>query len=392
MSNYICLLGQTPQLSQAELEQLLPDTSIEILADSVVRVDLADAEAAQDLMTRSGGIIKIGHQLDSFPTNNPPPQTQLQEILVEYLQEAAAHRSARLNFGLGEIGRDHLPPIELADLKEVLANDGVNSRYIEGSRHGLSAAVLLNQKVTELLLIQTESELLIAETIVVQDIDAWTFIDRGKPYANRKKGMLPPKVARMMVNIGLGQTTTADESERPLLYDPFCGTGTILMEGLLRGSAVIGSDQDQAAVEGSRENIDWLFHNFDISAPTPPLLVKDVHQVSPQDLPQKVDLIVTEPYLGRQTPQPDFLPRMFDGLTKLYLGAFKTWTALLKPGAVLVVIFPQVESGSKTYNLEGLIDKLAQLGYTTNSEPIEYARPQATVERQIRQFKYQPKK
>ena len=97
--------------------------------------------------------------------------------------------------------------------------------------------------------------------------------------------------------------------------------------------------------------------------------------------------------MGKQKPNAAKLPFVFKGLEKLYLGAFKHWTTLLADGASVVIIFPAVAIENKhgktiTYNLESLIDKLAQFGYTTLSEPILYHRPQAVVQRQIYRFRF----
>ena len=71
----------------------------------------------------------------------------------------------------------------------------------------------------------------------------------------------------------------------------------------------------------------------------------------------------------------------------MYIGAFKQWTKLLKNDAVVVIVFPFVQAGKRAFSLEGMIDKLQQLGYTPLSEPVFYHRPQAIIQRQIWTFK-----
>jgi hypothetical protein len=111
--------------------------------------------------------------------------------------------------------------------------------------------------------------------------------------------------------------------------------------------------------------------------------------VSNKSLTKPVTHIVTEPFLGKPTPQEAEVANIFKGLEKLYLGVFKQWQTILADQAEVVIVLPLVETSRHTFNLEGLIDKLANLGYTTVFQPIIYKRPQAIVQRQIIKFKYQ---
>ena len=80
-------------------------------------------------------------------------------------------------------------------------------------------------------------------------------IDRGS-YAYRNPmrrpffhpGVMMPLMARAMVNL-----THVRPGE--ILYDPFCGTGGILLEGEIIGARVAGSDIDPSMIRGSRDNL-----------------------------------------------------------------------------------------------------------------------------------------
>jgi tRNA G10 N-methylase Trm11 len=382
MPTYYCLLGNTPSLSLAELQVLYPNANVTSMAKQVAAIELADDEAAQSLMNRVGGTVKVIKHLENLSTSDPD------QIQVAVAKVLAASEAAKVTFGVAEIGRDHLPPLNLFRIKSQLEEAGKRVRYVEGSRAGLSAAVLLHQtEVQEMNVLQLDHSLTLGQTVAIQDIDAWTVRDRHKPYADRRKGMLPPKVARIMVNIALSLT----EVEKPLVYDPFCGTGTILIEALTQGCRVAGSDLDVEAITGTQKNLEWftqLPENTEMAGLLGPVFQADVSQVAASQLPTKIDCLVTEPFLGKPQPRADQLANTFKGLQKLYLGAFKQWTQILNQDAVVVIIFPQVVSGKNTYGLEGLIDKLASLGYTIASEPVLYHRPQAIVQRQIVVFKY----
>lgn len=377
MSTYLFQLGNTPELSLAELEAVYPQLSFVRLITSVVSAELQSDNQAEEILNRVGGTIKIMKVLAEKPN---AAAEDLNNTIVELLST-----ESKTQFAISELGRDHLPVIDAAEIKSLLQAQGIKARYREDSRYGLSAAILLNnKKIRELYVVQTPDTTLIAETVVVQNIDDWTNRDRNKPYSDAKKGMLPPKVARMMVNLAVGATNEG------VLLDPFCGSGTILMEAMLFGFAVIGNDQDAAAVAGTRANLDWLSSEYSLNQDFT-VLAQDATRLN---LPQKkkVDYLVTEPFLGKPNPNPAKLPFIFTGLERLYLGAFRQWVSLLKDGASLAVVFPYVEAKFKgekrVFSLESLIDKLQKLGYTTTSQPIRYHRPGAVVQRQIYQFKF----
>lgn len=377
MSRYYCLLGNTPELSATELEAVVGVDQLERVSQTVTALELPDDDQAQALLDVLGGTVKVvKHLLDVTGQDS----TKLEETLAEQLRDLAQ----RPTFGIGEWQRDHLPVIDPARVKSLLHKDDISARYIDSKRQGLSAAVLSHHKnVIELMVIALDGVTVLGQTVATQDIDDWTLRDREKPYANRRKGMLPPKVARMMVNlaIGQGQWPAVPPTTAPTIYDPFCGTGTVLLEAAQRGCRVVGSDIDPEAISGTKRNIEWwqtAYHQ----AVDHYAVVGDVTHV---EVPAafKPTAIVTEPFLGKQTPRPADLPNMFRGLEKMYLGAFKHWRGIVEPGAKVVIIFPIVSLEKRTFSLERLIDKLPDLGYTMTSGFIEYHRPHAVVGRQI---------
>src|SRR6185369_6679518 len=145
-----------------------------------------------------------------------------QPKLIEYITAYLAQDS-RPTFAIAEFGRANKERLSLIEIKKSLKERNISSRFIDGPRDGLSAAVLLHHQVVEVNIIELADKVVLAKTLAVQDIDDWTVRDREKPYADRKKGMLPPKVARMMVNMAVG-----NQAGKCLVYDPFCGSGTVI--------------------------------------------------------------------------------------------------------------------------------------------------------------------
>ncbi|GIK83786.1 MAG: hypothetical protein BroJett025_04080 [Patescibacteria group bacterium] len=385
MQQYFFQLGNTPELSLVELNAVIGAEFVEQVSPQLARVSLNSDQRAKELVDLLGGTVKVIKEIKKVETTDIE---ELKEIVVDHLMLLADGN--KIHFGFSELGRDHLEKIEGFELKSLLQNKGVNSRYVEGSRYGLSASILLHKKkVREVYLLSTNDGAYLGETIGVQDIDDWTHKDRNKPYFDRKKGMLPPKVALMMVNIAIGDNPV-QENRKNILLDPFCGTGTVIIEGLLTNLDVIGTDLDEAAVAGTKRNLEWLKEYYPFTHEYT-VFASDATKIPPQK--DKIQYIVTEPFLGKPKPNPAKLPFIFKGLEKMYLGAFKHWTNLLADGASVTIVFPTVtitnERGKETvYSLDLLIDKLASFGYTTLSKPVLYSRPQAVVQRQIYRFRF----
>ncbi|MGB9714676.1 MAG: DNA methyltransferase [Candidatus Bathyarchaeales archaeon] len=111
-----------------------------------------------------------------------------------------------------------------------------------------------------------------------------------KPFVNRRPGKkpffhpsaMPAKLARCMVNL-------AKPKAGELVFDPFCGTGGILIEAALIGCRVLGLDIQRRMARGSLKN----FAHFNIKpeavivadARTPPI--------------KAVDCVVADPPYGR---------------------------------------------------------------------------------------------
>ena len=84
----------------------------------------------------------------------------------------------------------------------------------------------------------------------MQDIESYTKRDRERPKRDAKVGMLPPKLAQIIINLAAGQLPEeklqnicdiplGEPIPRRLLgqtvLDPFCGTGVILQEASADG-------------------------------------------------------------------------------------------------------------------------------------------------------------
>lgn len=379
----ILLLGSHPELSLREAQSVYPDVDIERVGPQTALITKSGGLDPQEIINRLAGSIKC---LKVIETLEDSSAETAQNALKKHLLELG--KNGKFSWSIAEIGRDHLPKIEPFHLKASLAEAGISSRFVTAPRSGASAALLTHQDVTEVAIVSTSQGIFLAQTQAVQDIDEWSFRDRSRPVGDHRRGMLPPKVARMMLNIAIGSNNPSTQ----VVADPFCGMGTILAEAALLGvPKVVASDLDQEAINGTRANLNWLLHHYNLPTEVELQTADATHVL----WTQKPTVLVTEPFLGKQTPHPQELANQFKGLEKLYWGALKNWARQLESGTSIMLITPQVTlttpTKTKIFDLLALIDKAQELGYTTQSEVIEYARPNATVRRQIHhlQFKAQ---
>ena len=117
------------------------------------------------------------------------------------------------------------------------------------------------------------------------DITSKTFSERRprkKPFFH--PSAMPSKMARCMVNLAHGKAES-------LVLDPFCGTGTSLIEASYIGCRAVGVDAQKRMILGTRKNLRF----FNISAEG--LVLADSRK--PPFF--KVDCVITDPPYGRSS-------------------------------------------------------------------------------------------
>ena len=378
MTSHIFILGRVPALAFAELKTFFPD--IRLVSQSVAASDHPLALPADLFITKLGGTVKIAEALG-----------RVNAISAESLAPFITHASGRVVFGVSVYGQELKASRQLLeDIKERIGALGISARFVE-ARKGttLSSVVVAKDKLVELILVKQDDGYIVGKTIAVQPFEDWGERDFGRPYADPVAGMLPPKVARMVVNIADGSRDISRPLAQKTLLDPFCGMGTILGEALMMGWNAMGSDISAEVVEKARGNLHWLTKKTEgVPGVTFRLDVADAVHVSTIATPQSVDAIVTEPYMGDarklqsgKKADVQYVKNIIKGLEKLYIGCLRDWHKVLKKGGVVVMALPIYNINGKTYFVKKVIDMCEMLGYTTLAGPIEYSRPQAVVKR-----------
>jgi tRNA (guanine10-N2)-dimethyltransferase len=169
------------------------------------------------------------------------------------------------------------------------ADQALNTMVLEGQ---LGAQILNGTEGTKVSLknpdktfigIITDEKLILG--LKLTDITSKTFSERRprkKPFFH--PSAMPSKMARCMVNL-------AHAKAESLVLDPFCGTGTSLIEATYIGCRAVGVDAQRRMILGTRKNLRF----FNITAEG--LVLADSRK--PPFF--KVDCVVTDPPYGRSS-------------------------------------------------------------------------------------------
>ena len=383
MSEYLFVLGRAKELCLAELRSVL--TRERIIhhpvpsSPEIFYISATEPLDADYLIRILGGTIKIA---EVFGVVKDEDENAIIERLTEFVRCNLKEGEKKINFGLSGYGNFHSNELNhwSKTIKERLEEDQIRSRFLLPQKGlSLSSVVVAKEKLLEIILIKEGRKIILAKTLVVQDFEDWGRRDFGRPAPDPHRGMLPPKVARMMVNLTVGE----------VILDPFCGVGTILAEGMMLGYKVIGSDQSEEAIEKTKRNLNWFVSNYQISSSKYQIFQCDATHISQKLPPESIDAIVTEPYLGpvvedrRRKIENGKLRNVILGLEKLYIGCLREWYKILKPDGRVVIALPSFKLTDREFFVKKPIDTCENLGYTLLAGPYQYSRSQAKVVRNI---------
>jgi len=385
---YFFILGNNPTLSLAELSAVLDLKNAELLSPDFLLWEIDQEIQANSLINSLGGTIKIGVIRQMVKNNDQELFSAVKNLAINKKHESG---EGKFNFGFSDYGQREFNKKNLGlKLKKYFTDQKVSCRLVVSQEATLSSVVITQNKLisrgVEIVLIESGQDILIGETLAVQPFKDLSRRDYGRPARDDLSGMLPPKLTQIMIN--LAQIDRLDA----LIIDPFCGSGTILGEAMLRGyNNLIGSDISSQAIVNTKKNISWLRELYQIKNINLKLLVKNVIDLSKFIKINSVSAVITEPYLGPQRGLIEF-KIVIQNLEELYTLALQEFYKVLKKSGRVVMVWPLFYgqkpinpdySGFKIINL--LPEKLNsnQLVKLTNRHTLTYGRPGQKVYREI---------
>ena len=354
---YFFILGTNPTLSIAELSavfnlrnaenakcpSLLRRSGYEgrvghLASNNVFLLETNKKINAQQLIKKIGGVIKIGKIVAKANAQN-------KEKILEETKKLLKPESGKFKFGISYYGKGKLNIKPLAmEIKKYLSEKGFSSRWVTSKEPTLSSVVIEQNKLTskgaEIVLIKDNNKILISQTLAVQPFKELSFRDYGRPARDDRSGMLPPKLAQIMINLALPSSPYQGEGRGEVILDPFCGSGTILTEAMLMGfKNLIGADISKKAISNTNENINWIKKHHDLTPNTYNLHNKSATELSKFIKPKFIDAIITEPYLGPPRGKFD-IKKTVQEIEQLYSKSLVEFKKILKPNGRVVMIWP----------------------------------------------------
>lgn len=389
---YFFHLGNTPDLSLAELKSIYPKQEFSSISANLYFSSFSEEFNSEEEIKKFGGIIKIGKITDIIKDKN-----LLRKKIISLLEKFK--KVNKIFFGISRY--EKVPIGSIKSLSEEIKKELIAKKYkvrylLPTEKEIISSVQIANYRLLDIVTTKYLDDIYIGFTQAIQDFRDWGKRDYQRPFANPSAGMLPPKIARMMVNLVLNNNQTSN----PLvILDPFCGVGTVGAEALLRGAWTIISDLDRKQIEKAQKNLVWICNTYGISVENFAFYQENSTKISTILKNNQIDGIVTEPYLGppvnyfKNKPMLNDRPftegrilHTFIELENLYLESFNDWKKVLKPNAKVAIIFPSYSLGGNEYFMKNIIDSCEKLGYNKLDGPIQYGHPQSILKRNIYLF------
>jgi tRNA G10 N-methylase Trm11 len=330
MHSHLFLLGNNPALSVAEILAKFQSQKYSLLNKQILKLDFSEKIDTEKVIKKLGGTIKIVEVLEE----------DFQDLLAAIEKYLPENFQGKYGFGLSFYGEGQRNFKEMAmKIKRELKSRGISSRWIVSREKNLSSVVVDKNKLVEsgsdFVIVEEKNKKFLGKTVAVQNFEELSLRDYGRPARDSYSGMIPPKLAQMMLNIGLQGRTDQ------VLLDPFCGSGTMLMEASLMGvKKIIGTDLSEKAIHDSQVNLRWLKKEFQTSQVRNVELKQiDARKISNFLNKKSVDLIVTEPYLGPQRKIDD-IEKVKKSLEKLYQECLIEFSEILNDRGRIVMIWP----------------------------------------------------
>lgn len=378
---YICILGRQSAIGIAELEALYGANTVRAVGNTAALVDVDELD-----FKRLGGSSKAGLVYETLPGVNP-------QKAFSWLQKNATRLAGtvdgklKLGVSIYDLPMDvRKLNANTLSLKKAFKQVGQSVRIVPNTEPALSSAQTYHNNLTdergcEILLVRNGNTTIIARATNVQGIDAYRKRDQERPRRDSFVGMLPPKLAQTIINLGAGETREG------VVLDPFCGTGVLLQEASLMGYDLYGTDLEERMTRYTRENLDWLFERY----PVKPTVTLETADATDHIWRKPVDIVAAEGYLGHPfstEPSKEALMETVGTCNVIMRKFLKNTAAQLEPGTRLCIAAPCWLVRNQTYHLPCL-DDLENLGYNridfvhANRADLIYRRKDQVVGREL---------
>ncbi|MBR3269695.1 methyltransferase domain-containing protein [Candidatus Saccharibacteria bacterium] len=338
---YLAVLGREPELSNVELESLFGK-----ITHLTNNLSLFNSKTTPDI-NRLGGSLKLAEKLSERP--------------LEFLSKI---EDGKITIGISDYSKGaskKSTTLEAMKLKKILTRHGRSVRVVLGDDAVLSTATSLHnglsgKNLRKVEFIKVDNDYY--RVIGVQDIDAYSRRDQGRPARDAKVGMLPPKLAQILINL------CGPLRQGSVILDPFCGTGVLLQEALLMGYSAYGTDISDRIVGFAKKNLDYFkFTDYKLE-------VGDAtnHKWNP------IDAIACEGYLGKpmsNIPSEIELKEQKQECSSIILGFLKNLSGQISKNTPVVIAAPAWLRENGEYSRLEILDQIENMGYNVENKSRE---------------------
>ena len=361
---YLAVLGRLSDISMAELSAFFGD-SVKKIAPNLAVFE-SDKPVSID---RFGGSLKFGRLISEKP--------------IDYLLNlngSDGKFSGKFTIGVSDYSKGakkFKAQGEALKLKRLLSKNDRSCRVLANKDAAHSTATSHHNQMgekdghVEFLVVGKEWYVLTG----VQNITAYKNRDQARPARDAKVGMLPPKLAQILINL------CGPLPKGARVLDPFCGTGVVLQEASLMGYKVYGTDLSDRMIEYSEKNLKWLE-------------AKD-YKVEEGDATnftwtEKIDAVACETYLGAPMSTPPAEIKLKEQKAEcktIILDFLKNLSSQIESGTPVVIAVPAWLRPNGHYERLDILDFIGDMGYNelnySSREKMLYFREGQIVARDI---------
>lgn len=355
---HIAILGRQPALGMAELERLYGAAKTKWFSDESALVTADNFD-----FNRLGGCMKAGRVVLQLNGG----WGDISHAIIEHYMKAWDEVDHKITLGISAYGfKVSARDVQKTGiiLKQRLKKELINIRLVPNEFPALNTAASHHNKLglapnkVELLIVRAgNGAVVVAESVGAQNITAIAARDQARPHTDAFVGMLPPKLARIMVNL------SGVNPEKHAILDPFCGTGVILQEALLDGFTVNGTDLSEKMVDYTKKNLEWFGKKV-----RPLGTAGTIRQGDAMNhlWEMQADAIVSEVYLGQPfsaPPRPEKLTEVRGNCNHI-IGEFLANAARqFNSGTPFVLAVPAWRDNKGNFTHLPFIENLSKLGF-----------------------------
>ncbi len=266
------------------------------------------------------------------------------DSLVRVLDE-----KSNLSLSGYEIGEEEYDTIVRALLDGVRERGLKKVRLLRPKGNELLVEDVLRRRAVDVIAFPYHEGLGLGRTAWVPDSKSMRRrgLDRPAPHPGIS---LSPRLARVLLNL-------AGLRRGQVVLDPFCGSGTILVEAYIESMKCIGLDSRASRVHDTIKNLAWTG-----GAPGPgrfEVREGDARSLARYLRGMKVDAVVTEPVLMptfEARPRTATAEELIHNVRGVYSDALDSMAGSLRPGGRIVIVVPiirTIEGEEVTLALDG---------------------------------------